>query len=225
MARLIFLEDEAFRREELAGFFALNQHQVVVAPDLTTFRHFWSSSDFDIAVIDLGLPDGNGTDLIRELRSSNSAVGIVVYTATVEKRLEGMKSGADHYLIKPMGLDEVLAHVDSLARRICDDQVTGTWFIDSVRRELTAPSGAIVSLSDRDFKVLNVLMSGHHNVVSRRQIVKALGEDYLDYDQRRLDTQIRRLRVKTERLTRHKLPVNTVHGVGYQFASQALIKS
>lgn len=225
MVRLLLLEDETVLREELTEFFAANQYQVEAAPDLKTFWRLWLQADFDIAIIDLGLPDGDGMDLIRELRSTNSAVGVIVYTARVQGRMLGMSGGADHYLIKPMRLVELLAYVSALARRICGDSVVATWRIDSVRRELTAPNGAKVALSAQDFLVLRAFMQEPHSVISRRRIVMALNEDYLQYDQRRLDTQIRRLRVKTEEQTGHKLPVNTVHGVGYQFSAKAEIKS
>ena len=224
MARLILLERDTVLRDELAEFLAAHGHLVTVALGLDSFRLQWLASAFHLAIVDLGLPEGHGLNLIRELRCGSSVGGIIVYTANDQHRMACLDSGADHYLLKPMQFNELLSYVNSLSRRLGCDVKSETWVLDNGRRELASPDGEVVSLSARDHSVMLALFKGQGRLVSRRQVVTALGEDYLDFDQRRLDTQIRRLRVRSEKQFSRKLPINTVHGLGFVFAAPTSTK-
>lgn len=90
------------------------------------------------------------------------------------------------------------------------------WQLSASPRRLISPAGVSISLSRQDHIVLLTLMSGGE-CVTRRIIIKALGEDFLDYDQRRLDTQMRRLRRKVDQACNQPLPVNTLRSIGYRF--------
>ncbi len=90
------------------------------------------------------------------------------------------------------------------------------WRLSASPPRLIPPGFAPIALSTQDYIVLLALMTGH-TVVSRETIVRALGENFRDYDQRRLDTQMRRLRRKVEQACGLQLPVTTLHGVGYRF--------
>lgn len=96
------------------------------------------------------------------------------------------------------------------------------WRLSAAPRRLLAPDGVSIALSAHDHAVLLVLM-GAEGVVTRRAIIEALGESFLDYDQRRLDTQMRRLRRKVEQACSHPLPINTVRAVGFQFCQKTTI--
>ncbi len=97
------------------------------------------------------------------------------------------------------------------------------WHLASSPRTLLTPDGVLIALSVQDHVVLLVLMSAD-GVTTRRSIVEALGEDYIDYDQRRLDTQIRRLRRKVLQAGTHPLPISTLRSVGFQFYEKATIE-
>jgi DNA-binding response OmpR family regulator len=92
-------------------------------------------------------------------------------------------------------------------------------------RSLRPPGGPDISLSEQDLTVLHELMRNAGNIVSRRQIIEALDEDFFSYDQRRLDTQMRRLRRKVEESCGLTLPINTARNVGYRFHAKALISA
>lgn len=96
------------------------------------------------------------------------------------------------------------------------------WQLSASPRRLISPNGANIPLSGQDHSVLLALMSGGE-CVTRRTIVEALGEDFLEYDQRRLDTQMRRLRRKVQEACGQALPVNTLHAIGYCFYAKAKI--
>lgn len=96
------------------------------------------------------------------------------------------------------------------------------WQLSASPRRLIAPDGVSISLSQQDHIVLLTLMSGGESV-TRRTIVEALGEDFLDYDQRRLDTQMRRLRRKVSEACSQPLPVSTLRSIGYRFYGETKI--
>lgn len=96
------------------------------------------------------------------------------------------------------------------------------WQLSAAPRRLISPNGVNIPLSGQDHSVLLALMSGGE-CVTRRTIVEALGENFLEYDQRRLDTQMRRLRRKVKETCGQLLPVNTLHTIGYCFYAKAKI--
>lgn len=96
------------------------------------------------------------------------------------------------------------------------------WQLSATPRRLIAPDHVSIALSAQDYTVLHALMR-HGGATTRRAIVEALGENYLDYDQRRLDTQMRRLRRKVASASSHALPVNTLRNIGYCFYDKATL--
>jgi PAS domain S-box-containing protein len=96
------------------------------------------------------------------------------------------------------------------------------WQLSASPRRLISPGGVSISLSEQDYIVLLTIMSGGE-CVTRRSIVDALGEDFLEYDQRRLDTQMNRLRRKVEEACNQPLPVSTLRAIGYRFHQESKI--
>ena len=153
------------------------------------------------------------------MRRDNLRLGIIVLTArsSTRDKVAGLQSGADHYLIKTVDLDILAAVVDSLAGRLDLGGVSGDWVLDDLKRELVAPGLPPIELSAQDYTVLKAIIDGRGQSVSKQDIVSALGEDYLSYDLRRLDTQINRLRRKVLDATGIELPLKTLRNEGYQF--------
>lgn len=225
---LILLEDEDILRHELADFLGQSGWVVDAVADLQSFRTRYVPARHRIAMIDLGLPDGDGMDLIRELRASGSPLGIVVLTArsAVSDRVMGLVDGADHYLPKTADLDEIEATLAALSRRLESAfPANPPWLLECDRRRLVPPGHAPIPLSHQDYLVLHAVMARQGDTVSRRDIVTALGEDFFDYDQRRLDTQMRRLRRKVEEAAGMDLPLNTVRNGGYCFFASVSIQT
>lgn len=223
---LILLEDEPILRRELSEFLQAEGWQVEAVGSIKDFWQRYDAVLHRIAIIDLNLPDGDGMELIRQLRAEGNRIGIVVLTARGSNadRLVGLVDGADYYIPKIADLDEIAATLMALLRRInliFPRQVS--WLLEQGLRQLTPPGHKAISLSQQDFLVLNALMSEAGNIVSRQDIVIALGEDFLQYDQRRLDTQMRRLRRKVEEAANISLPVNTIRNTGYCFFAAATL--
>ncbi|RQO36506.1 DNA-binding response regulator [Herminiimonas sp. KBW02] len=226
MYKLILLEDENVLRQELAEFLGDLGYEVDAVATLAEFRQLYSASSHQMAVLDLTLPDGDGMNLIRELRQLGHRIGIVVLTARggTPDKIAGLDEGADYYLAKTADLDELAATLAALKRRLALPEANGCWILEVGRRRLLPPGLSAIPLSRQDVTVLHTLMAAQGETVTRQHIVQALGEDFLHYDQRRLDTQIRRLRRKAEETLGIPLPVNTSRNVGYSFFAEALIR-
>ncbi|WP_332775545.1 response regulator transcription factor [Polaromonas sp.] len=226
MQNLILLEDEIVLRQELAEFLTDIGHQVDAAASLADFQQIYDPAIHRIAVIDLTLPDGDGMALIRLLRQQGHRTGIVVLTArrATPDKIAGLDDGADYYLTKTADLDELAATLTALKRRLGEPEASGHWVLELGPRRLLPPGFRAIPLSQQDVTVLQVLMAEPGKIISRQDIVRALGEDFMIYDQRRLDTQMRRLRRKAEQATGVALPVNTARNAGYRFYAEAEIR-
>ncbi len=201
MTNLILLEDEPILCSELADFLAERGRQVDVADSIDAFRRQYRPGKYSIALVDLGLPDGEGLDLIAWLRGQGESLGVIVLTARTGTRnkTEGLLQGADHYLSKPFDFEELAATVTALSRRLQPDEERQRWVLDTLRCALIPPGKPPIALTAQSYIVFRTIAAGEGLPVDRRRIVEALGENYLDYDQRRLDTQMYQLRKTVSR--------------------------
>lgn len=216
MASVILLEDEPVLREELAEFLQTQGHVVSASATVAEFMQLFQPEKHQVAVIDRGLPDGDGMDMILSMRRNGLRLGIIILTARASSldKVDGLVGGADHYISKTVDLGELAATIASLVRRL-ELQEQPRWLLQGSPRQLVPPGQEPIALSTQDYLVLKALAGGGD--VTREAIVQALGGDYFDYDQRRLDTQMRRLRRKVDDACGLELPVSTLRGVGFRF--------
>lgn len=227
MHDVILLEDEPVLRQELSEFLDAQGYAPACASSLAEFMRLFDASRHRLAVIDIGLPDGSGLQLIRWLRSQGLTLGLVVFSArgSTAERVAGLDGGADHYLSKSCDFDELAATLAALSRRIEAQQEQACWLLELGPRRLHVPQGGVVALSQQDVLVLQCLMLNAGSSVSRRQIVQALGADFFEYDQRRLDTQMLRLRRRVLAAGGRPLPVSTRRNQGYCFSQRAQVQA
>lgn len=227
MAHLILLEDEPVLRHELAGYLEEQGHRVDAVGTAADFQAAFSPANHLIALVDLALPDGDGIDLIDSLRRQGKRLGIVVISARCRTgdKVRGLVVGADHYLSKPVDLEELSAVVAALARRLAVGGLSLRWVLDAVREELIPPGKAPVPLTTHGAVVLAAIARGGGEPVDRRRIVAALGEDFLQYDQRRLDTQIHQVRKAVLDASGLDLPLRAIRNHGYRFLVDVEIKT
>ena len=211
MHRLLLLEDEPDLQEELADFLRARGWQVLAASTIAEAEAL--SGQAAMAVCDVMLPDGSGFDFAARLRARSAGCGIVMLTArgATQDVVAGLQGGADHYLVKPVNLLQLDATLQALSRRVG----LANWRLERVSRGLCAPGLPPFELSAGEWSLLEVLAAAGGVPVSRRAIVEAQGHDWLDYDQRRLDTQVSRLRQRWREHAGGELPLKTVHGAGY----------
>ncbi|MFI6482478.1 response regulator transcription factor [Nonomuraea sp. NPDC050663] len=177
----------------------------------------------DVVLVDLGLPDGDGLDLIRRLRDRPETAVIAVTARSEEhERVRGLRAGADDYIVKPFGIPELLARIEAVLRRTRahralrpEDEplVLGPMRIVVGTREVTV-GGADVTLTRKEFELLLLLARRSPNVVSREAILDQVWGAAWEASSRTLDTHIAAVRHKLG----PQVPIRTVHGVGYRLA-------
>ena len=175
---------------------------------------------FDLILLDLGLPDGNGMDLLTELRRSDSRTGVLVLTARdqVADRVLGLRQGADDYLVKPFAAEELDARVEVLLRRSGQTTVTRLSFGDLhwLGDEGRACIGdQTLELSPREFEVLGLLLRRAPRLLPKRLLIEALSERNLEINDSAAEVYISRLR---RRLVGSNVLIRTLRGFGYQLA-------
>lgn len=191
--------------------------------------------DFDLVLLDVGLPDIDGFEVTRELRRS-SRLPIILLTARDEvfDKIIGLELGADDYLTKPFEPRELLARIRSVLRR---SQTPGAatealpevrcirfldFALDLPRRRLAGPDDASVPLTGMEFNLLRVLAENAGNVVSRDRIMQSVYGKGGNVTDRAIDAHIARLRRKIRTDAHPESPIRTVHGAGYSLAAQAI---
>ena len=214
MARILLVEDDRDLREEVADFLRGEGHLVREAGSRREFRALMAEDACDIALLDRRLPDGDGMDLITEGRMAGWRCGFVLLTArdAAPERIAGYETGADHYLTKPVRLDELAVILKSLVRRL---HLDAHWRLNLALGLLHAPNGHRIELTGLEVAFLAVLGAHLNQPLDRRRIIQELGRDYLSYDPRNLDALLRRLRRKVREASGEDLPVQTRHGLGY----------
>ncbi|MES2163395.1 MAG: response regulator transcription factor [Pseudomonadota bacterium] len=178
-------------------------------------RHWVENEPFDAVLLDLGLPDGNGIDVLRELRSAGHTLPILVITArdSLEDRLNGLDRGADDYLVKPFVVTELLARLRAVMRRATGWSESGepVWKVKDLvlddKRMLLTRAGTNVILSKTEFALLHALMRYPDRVLTRRELEsRALPHS----EGAALDVHMSHLRQKIG-----EGYIRTVRGVGY----------
>ena len=171
---------------------------------------------FDLAVLDLGLPDGDGMSLLQRLRNAGVALPILVLTArdALEDRVAGLRAGADDYLLKPFELDELIARLHALHRRSAGrtvDLIThGGLCFDPASRRVTL-HGAAVDLSRRELALLQALLHSPGRVLSVAQVKDCLYGFEDNVESNAVNVHIHHLRRKLGPRI-----VETVRGIGYR---------
>ncbi|MBV9562178.1 MAG: response regulator transcription factor [Bradyrhizobium sp.] len=222
--RLLIVEDN----EELAGLLAKGLKAAGYESDiLSTVAEADSVLDttfYAALILDLGLPDGDGLALLREVRSRNNPIPVLVLTARggLNDRVQGLRSGADDYLVKPFALEELVARLEAQLRR--PGQLLGNSLrianleFDTRNRQASIDDQP-QALSAREIAVLELLMRSKGRVVSKKQVEDHLFGHSGEVGSNAIEVYVHRLRKQlSERGAR--VQVHTIRGVGYLIAEQ-----
>lgn len=179
-----------------------------------------AESHYDAIVLDLGLPDGSGLDVLRRWRQSGFSEPVVILSARgqVEDRVAGLNLGADDYLPKPFSFDELLARLRSLLRRESRQKRTryehGGIVMDLLSRQVSA-AGLPVELTNREFALLELFLANAGRVLTRTQIAERIWETSFDTETNLIDVYVKKLRAKLPAGADGAPPIRTVRGTGY----------
>ncbi|MEZ5544476.1 MAG: response regulator transcription factor [Lysobacteraceae bacterium] len=220
--RILLVEDEAPLRETLAARLRREGYAVDAASDGEEGIYMGREVPFDLGVIDLGLPKLSGMDLVKQLRADGKKFPILILTArsSWQDKVEGLKAGADDYLVKPFHVEELLARLNALLRR-ASGWSKPTLDCGPVTLDLAAQTvsvdGVGVDLTSYEYKVLEYLMLHAGDLVSKADLTEHIYQQDFDRDSNVLEVFIGRLRKKLDPEGALK-PIETVRGRGYRFA-------
>lgn len=222
---VLIVEDEHSLAKEIASFLKSENFLCDLAFTGGEASEKIAVNLYDFILLDLGLPDYNGLDLIKEARKSGSEASFIIITArgAVEDKVKGLDLGADDYLAKPFALVELLSRINAVARRKFNiksrDIELGEFVMEIQSRRLTC-RGNVVDLTKKEFDLLLYLVLNLDKVLTRQQLYEHIWGNILDdqYDSNFIDVHIKNLRRK---LNNHAPSpwLETVRGVGYKITS------
>jgi two-component system response regulator PhoP len=220
--RVLIVEDEAHIREPLAERLRKEGYTVDEAADGREGLFLGREYAMDLGVVDIGLPELSGIEVIRELRKLDKHFPILILTArgNWQDKVEGLEAGADDYLVKPFHVEELLARLNALVRRsagwsqpVID---AGPVVLDTRSKSVSLDTEP-VELTAYEYKVLEYLMLHAGEVVSKGDLTEHIYEQDWDKDSNTLEVFVRRLRKKLDPEGSYK-PIETLRGRGYRFA-------
>src|SRR5437763_717974 len=216
--RILVIEDEKRIADFLSRGLESGGYTVDVAGDGATALEMVHATEYDLIVLDLGLPDMDGMAVLKKVRTRKTSPPVLILSArdAVDDRVKGLETGADDYLVKPFAYVELLARVRVLLRRgqpTPERLQVGDLSLDCIRRKVTRASETI-DLAPKEFGILEYMMRNRGRPPSRTMIVEHVWD--MDYDglTNIVDVYIRHLRSKIDDRYPQKL-IQTVRGIGY----------
>lgn len=217
MTKIIVAEDNRSYAEDVADFLREIGHEVEIVPNAAELWIALSGGHADVVLLDLGLPDEDGFQVIPQLRRLYPDTGLIVLTARVatDSRIQGLRLGADSYLTKPIKFPELSAHIEALCRRVSPkdkNEQPSSWVLSSAGRQIEF-KGKAIALTKKEFYFLH-LLALNQQPVSRKSLLIAMGEPE-DLAMGSMDMLVYRLRKKVKTFLGEELPLRSEYGGGY----------
>ena len=230
MKKILIVEDEvAIREFEVINLKRAGYQTVEAGSGEEALQIYEEQDDFDIALLDISMPGMDGFTLCKELRRRSEAIGIIMLTARTQEmdKISGLMLGADDYITKPFSPTELLARVDSLYRRVeigkgktnqkNGDEITLGEFTLNTRRRTLSKNGNNIELTQVEFQIIEYFFTNPDTALDRTDILNRVwGEAYFG-EEKIVDVNIRRLRIKIEDDPSNPKYLMTVWGMGYKW--------
>lgn len=230
MKKILVAEDEAAIRE----FVVINLQRAgydVTEADCgeQALSLYEEQGDFDVAILDIMMPGIDGLTVCKELRKRSDEIGIIMLTAKTQEmdKVTGLMIGADDYVTKPFSPTELVARVDSVYRRVSlskmrnenkfKDELTSGEFVLNIRSRTLTKSGRFIDLTQVEFQIMEYFFSNPSTALSRMDILKHVWGDEYFGEEKIVDVNIRRLRMKIEDEPSTPRHILTVWGFGYKW--------
>jgi DNA-binding response OmpR family regulator len=234
LKRVLVAEDEASIRDFIVINLKRSGYEVVEAEDgeqaLNEYNAF--GGEFDVVLLDIMMPRVDGLEVCKQLRSLSQNLGIIILTAKTQEmdKVTGLLMGADDYVTKPFSPSELMARVDAVYRRVelnADSLNKGNGesvlvsgdFVLNLRNRTLAQSGRLIELTQVEFQIMEYFFTNPGAALSRTAILsKVWGDEYIG-EEKIVDVNIRRLRMKVELEPSMPKHLITIWGIGYKWIS------
>ena len=224
--RILIVEDELTLCQQIQDYFSAKGFAVDVAHTGEDGYYLATEYPIDVAIIDIGLPDFSGIELITRLRKDANSIPVLLLTARGrwENKVEGLEAGADDYLAKPFHYEELLARINALLRRSKGKAHPVLTYanikLDSLSQDVTVDD-SIIELTAYEYKVLEYLLFRKGEVISKSVLSEHIYDEDFDRDSNVIEVFIGRLRKKIDPQGITK-PIETLRGRGYRVPVEAL---
>lgn len=233
MKKILVVEDEvAIREFEVINLKRVGYDTVEAGNGEDALRLYEEQKDFDIALLDISMPGMDGLTLCRELRSRSPSLGIIMLTARTQEidKVSGLMLGADDYITKPFSPSELLARVDSLYRRVdvgrtagekkaAGDEIALGEFKLNTRRRTLSKNGKNIELTQVEFRIIEYFFTNPDTALDRIDILNRVWGEAFYGEEKIVDVNIRRLRIKIEDDPSNPKHLLTVWGMGYKWST------
>jgi two-component system copper resistance phosphate regulon response regulator CusR/two-component system response regulator QseB len=218
--KVLIVEDEVRLGQFLRRGLSEHAHTANLVRTCAEANNALVETNYDLIVVDLSLPDGDGLDLVSEWRLSGFNEPVLILSArdSLDDRIKGLDVGADDYLPKPFSLEELLARMRALLRR---QSVVKQTVLErnGIRLDLLGHTvkvdGQAIDLTGREYALLEVFMQNGGRILTRTLISEKIWSSHFDVDTNLLDVYMSRLRAKLEGALGRRV-FKTVRGIGYQ---------
>lgn len=213
--RILIIEDDSIIGDGLEVGLQMDKYAVDWVQTKQDAYAALDTNQYDLLILDLGLPDGSGLDILRSLRQQKNTLPVLILTAYDElsDKIKGLDAGADDYLVKPFDLDELRARVRALHRRALGRPApviqVGEISLDPARLLVTRNQDTI-KLGPREFAILRVLMENHGRILSKAQIEDRLYGWNMEVESNTIEVHMHGIRKKLG-----KELITTIRNVGY----------
>lgn len=229
LTRLLLVDDEAALREPLAEYLSRQGFDVVEAESAAQARTRLRDKAPNLVLLDIMMPGEDGLSLCRHLVEALD-IPVILLTAKGEAtdRIVGLEIGADDYVVKPFEPRELVARIRSVLRRAtrsgpppAENELLSFdgWSLDPLKRKLTDPEGAVVTISSAEFRLLMAFLDNPRQVLDRDRLLDIVQGREAHLFDRAVDNQVSRLRRKIEVDSRNPQLIQTVWGGGYMLAA------
>lgn len=220
--RALVVEDEPLLMEELVEQLLEEKFNVDTAQKLQRARDLVAGTEYDLVLLDLGLPDGNGLELLKMIKKYYKETAVVILTARgdVEDKVKGLELGSDDYLAKPFAMAELRARIHAVLRRrfkIEENQITVGKLLLNLDHMEVSFDGKPIDLTETEYKILRYLVLNKNKTITRIALAEHIWGSKID-DRFSLDfinSHMKNLRKKLSKMGASNL-IETVYGVGYK---------
>ncbi|MBQ7228989.1 MAG: response regulator transcription factor [Clostridia bacterium] len=232
MKKILVAEDESAIREFIVINLKRSGYDVTEAADGAVAVRLYDEADgaFDVCLLDIMMPEMDGIEVCKELRKRSASVGIIILTAKTEEmdKVTGLLVGADDYVTKPFSPAELMARVDALYRRVemvsaapeqPQSTITLGEFTLDIRSRTLTKNGKLIELTQVEFQIMEYFFNNPGAALSRTDILQQVwGSSYFG-EEKIVDVNIRRLRMKVEDVPSSPQHLMTIWGIGYKWVN------